>query len=576
MNALLRVADLPGSDQNFAQVMIDWGVLPALGNGSDTRISRSQYERLCLLINDQESKDSVHLGFQLFPSEHELFLACETGLLRQSEFQKSSVGASILLQLLPHLLTKCCNINGKSTLGYVDLPGSDVQVVSRNLNLLRLLDQQHEKFHTNVENRAAFFARSASYMGSKASLAPALIEILDTFCSGDAVVVDLMCGSGAASNAFSRSRKVYASDAQLFSQYLAVVQAGGMTFEHAGRVASFVTHRSLEYYSKLPSEVYDAIDKEEYYLTTELSEQDKKSFIEWASEYKRVGEKALPASYNESSEFPGNLFINYYANLFFGVRQAAEIDCIRKSIDALSDPNDRAWALGALICAVSACADNYGGHFAQPKFDITQPLRVAASLKNTLFKRSLSITHEFEARLLNLARESESFSNSVDVIPGPWKKAVESISSMSPDVPVVVYIDPPYTREEYSRYYHVLETLVRYDYPKVSGKSSAPIKGSAGRFASEFFTRNSESAEKIISEIICSCLRRGWDCIWSYSSSGLAYIPNVIARCEAFCEAVEFFRADYAYKGQGKQRAKSVDEYVVVFKKKSHLSQSSV
>src|SRR5207253_2965645 len=33
----------------------------------------------------------------------------------------------------------------------------------------------------------------------------------------------------------------------------------------------------------------------------------------------------------------------------------------------------------------------------------------------------------------------------------------------------VIYADPPYSKDHYSRYYHVLETLVRYDYPSAAG-----------------------------------------------------------------------------------------------------------
>ena len=36
--------------------------------------------------------------------------------------------------------------------------------------------------------------------------------------------------------------------------------------------------------------------------------------------------------------------------------------------------------------------------------------------------------------------------------------------------PSVVYADPPYTRDHYSRYYHLLDTLLLYDYPDPVGK----------------------------------------------------------------------------------------------------------
>lgn len=578
---LFSLNQLPKGERKFAQEMINWGILPTIVNGEDTFFTRSQYSRIKKIIESECGGGSAatikHTGFQLFPSEHELYLSNQTGIARAAVAQKNIIGSKVLLQLLPNILEEAENLDS-GPLGYVDIPGSDINIVSRNFDIIKKLQQQQVEFRKNAENRTAFFSRSASYMGSKATLAAALIEIVDNFFEKDVIVFDLMCGSGASSSAFSRSRKVYASDAQLFSQHLAVVQGGGMTEIRAKEIVSSVTKTSLTYYLELPSTVHDDIDLEEYYLTTELSADDKSNFIEWVKNYARVGDSGshidskflaeLERHREALDTLPGILYVRYYANLFFGVRQAAEIDCLRKAIDTISDPNDRAWALGTLICAVSACADNYGGHFAQPKFDISQPARVLVSLKDTLLKRSLSVTHEFSARLLNLARESEAIDNSIDVIPGPWKKAIDIMSEIHSAEKIMVYLDPPYTRDEYSRYYHVLETLVRYDYPKVSGKSSAPAKGNGGRFASEFFTRNSLSAEKLISEIIISCLDRNWDCTWSYSNSGLANIVNVIKKCEKYCENIEFFQAQYSYKAQGKQRAKDVEEYIIVFKYK--------
>lgn len=578
---LLSLDQLPISEQTSAQEMIDWGILPVIVDGTQIFFTEKQYFRI-KKITEQRACNSAngevtHAGFQLFPSEHELYLASQTGITRVSNVQKNIIGSKVLLQLLPNILENNENYDS-GALGYVDIPGSDINIVSKNPSILKTLQLQQSKFCSNAENRTAFFSRSASYMGSKATLAAALIEIVDNFHADDVVIFDLMCGSGASASAFARNRKVYASDAQLFSQYLAIVQGGGMTEARAKLIVSSVTKASLEHYLALPPNVHEDIDIEEYFLTTELEVDDKAEFIEWVKRYCRVGanEKIMdPESLAELDQhsksvatLPGILYIRYYANLFFGVRQAAEIDSLRKAVDTISDPNDRAWALGALICAVSACADNYGGHFAQPKFDISQPERILTSLKDTLLKRSLSVTHEFSARLLNLGRESEKTKYPIDIIPGPWRKSIDIMQSLNVAQPIMVYLDPPYTRDEYSRYYHVLETLVRYDYPSVSGKSSAPEKGSGGRFASEFFTRNSVSAENVISEIIKNCLKKGWDCTWSYSSSGLANIVNTIKQCEDCCESIEFFQAQYSYKAQGKQRAKNVEEYIVVFKYK--------
>jgi len=37
-----------------------------------------------------------------------------------------------------------------------------------------------------------------------------------------------------------------------------------------------------------------------------------------------------------------------------------------------------------------------------------------------------------------------------------------------------VYIDPPYNSRQYSRFYHVLETLIKWDKPKLYGVALKP------------------------------------------------------------------------------------------------------
>ena len=41
------------------------------------------------------------------------------------------------------------------------------------------------------------------------------------------------------------------------------------------------------------------------------------------------------------------------------------------------------------------------------------------------------------------------------------------INSISGDI---LYLDPPYTQNQYSVQYHLLETIAKYDYPKIKGK----------------------------------------------------------------------------------------------------------
>ena len=38
----------------------------------------------------------------------------------------------------------------------------------------------------------------------------------------------------------------------------------------------------------------------------------------------------------------------------------------------------------------------------------------------------------------------------------------------------IVYIDPPYNSRQYSRFYHVLETLTKWDKPELFGTALKP------------------------------------------------------------------------------------------------------
>ncbi|MEI7869948.1 MAG: DNA adenine methylase [Candidatus Methylumidiphilus sp.] len=151
---------------------------------------------------------------------------------------------------------------------------------------------------------------------------------------------------------------------------------------------------------------------------------------------------------------------------------------------------------------------------------------ISKQIKEILKKRNISVQHEFAARLISLAEESEKVPHNIQDIQGPWEDALLKMDELVVDKDVLVYLDPPYTRDEFSRYYHILETLTFYNYPDISGKASIPLKGGRGSFRSSFFTRNITDIEDLLIKIITECLNRKWSCLWSYSTSGMADIQR--------------------------------------------------
>lgn len=555
-------------------------LLSTAANGKFDIYSKVQLSRLKKLTAQAQKKPYKNPHpTSLFPSSEELFLGKGTVITEGITDSENDIeGEEILLQLLPYWIEFAQSSSSRSTpkdswgqelLGPYEISSKLSKVIER----IRLAKTRTSSL---LSSRVTQFSRSAHYMGSKAFFAPYLSEIIHTLFPQDTIIVDLMCGSGAASGYFSRHWRTVASDAQEFSRLLAKVQGGGMNYQHALKIADNVLGAARTHYEGLPPKILEGIDVENNFLASELSPPIRNDLYNWISQYPRINNLQKSSSNiwwdlvadrkKSKTSTPYILFSSYYANLFFGVRQAAEIDSLRYAIDQIEDDEDRAWALGALICATSSCAYSYGGHFAQPKFDGEDIDRFNVLASDLVVSRGLSVSHEFFVRLTSLGDESSKAPHQVQSVSGPWENAITQIQNMVNDTPVCVYLDPPYTRDEYSRYYHLLETLVRYDYPEVRDKASMPKRGDPGRFASAFATRNNSNIESLIVEIIKTCLDRGWSCLWSYSSVGVASIEKILERLGPISSNVDIFGMNHSYKGQGKHKPKPVREYAILIR----------
>ncbi len=84
--------------------------------------------------------------------------------------------------------------------------------------------------------------------------------------------------------------------------------------------------------------------------------------------------------------------------------------------------------------------------------------------------------------------------------------------------PAVVYADPPYTADHYSRYYHLYETLLKYDYPELASKG----RYRSDRYASEFSIKT--KVGDAMDSLVARCAELGSSLVMSYPSVGL--LPN--------------------------------------------------
>ena len=190
------------------------------------------------------------------------------------------------------------------------------------------------------------------------------------------------------------------------------------------------------------------------------------------------------------------------------LRQAIHIDALRYAIDTLClSPGDRDWALAAWL-STAGRAINAPGHTAQH----LKPNNEEAYRRiRRYWARNMWETFQDEVVDMQLVgTESWRSRNQVEVA-----DALALLSSGELDGVAVVYADPPYTKDQYSRYYHVYETMYKYDYPGAKGFG----KIRPDRFSSVFCLKS--QVEVSFSNLFASVSSLGLPLVLSYPSDRL-------------------------------------------------------
>lgn len=445
--------------------------------------------------------------------------------------------------------------------------GSSVRIQSISSTTNALIHKHLEKLAKIESTSTSIFANTASYMGSKKTLRPFIVEAISTYIDFDSKILDLMCGSGTVSGAFSNFWETYSSDALEFCRILATIQGGGFNIERANKIISTLKPFVFEKSNELKQIFYTEISTEDKIFHSEISYQLKKEYSDFCESFPKIEESSSKefGLYYAQRDGKTNylLFTCAYSNLYVGLRQAIEIDSYRYAIDKLVDNEDRVWALGALIATLSSLGNTYGGHFAQPYYKNIDSLS-NIQLYKLIEQRNISVINEFTVRLKEFANESQkNMQRPVIRIEGPWQNAIIKFLHNKKNI---VYLDAPYTRDEYSRYYHLLETLIKYHYPLINRTGRVPEKKQGERFNSDFFTKNLNKLKSVYIKIISDILKNGSTCVWSYSSNATIPCLEILYEIQSHNECmISSFSTPYTHNGQGGKRAKQIKEYLVIF-----------
>jgi adenine-specific DNA methylase len=334
--------------------------------------------------------------------------------------------------------------------------------------------------------------RPVQFLGAKTRSLPVLLDVLGDELPRGAAVADLFSGSSLVAQGLARSdRVVSAYDALEHCAHFARALLG------VGRDEG----RGLPQLAIEPGAQADAWEPWLEQEQEAIRQGDDQALIELSQSLPQIwrpqgASKQLAGLFSRLT--PGaraadGLVAAHYAGTYFGLGQAMEIDLIRRAIDAATEAGEidgwqESLLITALLSAASDCAFSAGKHYAQPH-RIREGKDLAFVRGRILQDRQKDLRALFDARLewlfagtLPAAAHAAEARTLEQLVGEPSKLAgVDAI-----------YADPPYTAQQYSRFYHVPEVISAYRVPTLQqidgevtrGLYPEPIERHHSRFCS--------------------------------------------------------------------------------------------
>lgn len=262
------------------------------------------------------------------------------------------------------------------------------------------------------------------------------------------------------------------------------------------------------------------------------------------------------------------LFSLYYLNGYFSLFQCNVIDSVRYAIDKIDKEEKKQYLLFLLLHAISEVTCSVGKQFAQPLKLKDKNLKIKElSAKRCIRDWKLDIIEKMESMHKKFSKEIKIglYMNEV------YNLEIDSLLSILKEQKgLIYYLDPPYTIEHYSRFYHVLEVLVDYNYPKLEKKF---IKGKEyllnGRYPINRFqsplsiiSKAKEQFERIFKTISESEAKL----VLSYSDAENEGRSRVVTRndliklLEKYFKKVEIYEIEHNYKKLNKDELNIVEK----------------
>lgn len=218
--------------------------------------------------------------------------------------------------------------------------------------------------------------------------------------------------------------------------------------------------------SKALLESYDEIILNDFLYSNEViykaffdnEQYDKEKLLEIESKYQRI----------TTNEIDDEYFVSNYGNKYFSEFDARIIGEIREDIERRTNLNEKEKSIliASLVYSADKCSNTVGHYDAYRKINNIED-KFIFKLINPL---------DTELKRIKIFRDD---SNTL-------------VRNIKADV---AFIDPPYNSRQYSRFYHLLEVLVKWEKPRLEGVAMKPPTENVSEYSKT-------SAHKVFEDLI--------------------------------------------------------------------------
>lgn len=378
------------------------------------------------------------------------------------------------------------------------------------------------------------------YMGSKREILDFVTDAIEELNVDTDWVCDLFAGTSIVGASLKSKYNVHSNDIQAYSSILARTYMtdlrNAIPLNRLAEIKAQVVSRATEFKLLFPDLKFDY---------THLSSFEDVFALEKAQQL--LIEKDFYIGFH--------LFTKCYSGTYWSYDQCVWIDSIRCIAESYKDQPEYYAIMASLISAMSYVSQSTG-HYAQYR-DVTE-----SNLSDILLYRNREIWFYFEKKFRELIVNLNGTANrQYRITTLDYLDCLSAIKSGS-----IVYADPPYQSVHYSRFYHALETLVRYDNPVVSHKG----RYREDRHQSPFCKKT--TVKQAFTALFNGVNSKHAHLALSYSDTGMISLELIkkLAK-EIFGKRylTSVLEKDYKHSTMGRadEKEQDVKEYIILFKR---------